>query len=114
MGGSHNPVGPNATIAVDPQTATGLPPPGGYTGVIVNVTATVPTQSGWLTVWPTGGSLPNASNVNFLAGETVPNLVKAKVGTDGKFNITNTGFPTGPPPPSGTVHVVVDIVGYYQ
>jgi hypothetical protein len=56
----------------------------------------------------------STSNLNFTAGETVPNLVKVKVGPDGKFNITNTDLPSGPHPSSGTVHVVVDIVGYFQ
>jgi len=46
--------------------------------------------------------------------ETVPSLVKVKVGTDGTLNITDTGSPTSPPPPSGTVHVAADIVGCYQ
>jgi hypothetical protein len=114
VGGAHNPVGPNATIAVDPQTATGLPAVGGYSGVIVNVTATGPTQGGWATAWPTGATLPTASNLNFTTGQTVANLVKVKVGPDGKFNLTNTDLPGGPHPPSGTVHLVVDIVGYFQ
>jgi tripartite motif-containing protein 71 len=113
-GGVTGPVGPNATITVDPQTATGVAQPGGYTGVIVNVAVTQPTQNGWLTVYPSDGSLPTASNLNFVAGETVPNLVKIKVGPDGKFKISNTGFPTGPPPAAGTVQIVADIVGYYE
>ncbi len=115
VGGSHNPVSPNGAITVDPQVASpSLPPVGQYSGVIVNVTATGPTQDGWLTVYPSGGALPNASNLNFTAGQTVPNLVKIKVGADGKFTIENTDVPTLPHPASGTVHVIVDIVGYYQ
>jgi len=113
-GGSHAPVGPNATITVNPQNATGIPPVGAYSGVIVNVTATGPTKQGWLTAYPSDQTVPNASNLNFKAAQTVPNLVKIKVGADGMFKITNTGTPSNPQPSSGTVHVIVDIVGYFQ
>jgi hypothetical protein len=113
-GGSHAPVGPNAAITVNPQNATGVPAVGAYSGVIVNVTVTGPTKSGWLTVYPSDQTIPNASNLNFKAGQTVPNLVQVKVGADGRFKITNTGVPGNPQPSSGSVHVVVNIVGYFQ
>jgi hypothetical protein len=45
--------------------------------------ATGPTNSGFLTVWPTGASQPTVSNLNFVAGQTVPNLVKVGLGTNG-------------------------------
>jgi NHL repeat len=114
-GGSHNPLAPNASILVDPQVASpSVPQVGTFSGVIVNITATGPTQGGWLTVYPSTALLPNASSLNFTAGQTVPNLAKVKLGTDGKFRIANTDIPTLPHPSSGTVHVIVDIVGYYQ
>jgi hypothetical protein len=109
-GGVKGPVAPQASILCDPQTATGLPPAGSYTAVIVNVTATNTTANGWLTVFPSNQSLPPTSNLNFLAGQTVPNLVKIAVGADGKIAINNTGGN----PNAGTADVVADIVGYYQ
>lgn len=114
-GGSTAPLGPHASITVDPQTAVGvLPPAGGYAGVIVHVTTIVPTLGGWLTIYPSGATLPTAASLNFAGGQVVANLAKVAVGPDGKFTITNTDVPTAPHPTSGTVHVAVDIVGYYN
>jgi hypothetical protein len=48
--------------------------------------------------------MPVASDLNFVGGQTVPNLVVVKVGTDGKINIFNA---------FGSAHVVVDVVGWY-
>jgi hypothetical protein len=78
---------------------------------VVNVTATAPIAGGWLTVYPSDQTLPTASNLNFAAGQTLANLVKLKVGTDGKVKITNTG---GGPSGGGNVQIIVDIVGYYS
>jgi hypothetical protein len=54
-------------------------------------------------VWPTLQTRPLASNLNFVAGQVVPNLVIAKVGTNSKISVYN---------PYGNTHVIVDIVGY--
>jgi NAD-specific glutamate dehydrogenase len=45
------------------------------------------------------------SNLNYVAGQTVPNLVIVKVGADGKINLTNSS--------TGTVSLIADIAGYY-
>lgn len=74
------------------------------TAVIMNVTVTAPQGSGYLTVWPTGASRPNASNVNFTKGDTVPNLVIAKIGAGGKVSFYS----------SSTAHVVMDVLGYVR
>ncbi|HUR23729.1 MAG TPA: hypothetical protein VMZ73_07650, partial [Acidimicrobiales bacterium] len=58
----------------------------------------------YLTVWPSGSSRPQASNLNFIQGQTVPNLVIARVGVDGKISIYNN---------LGTVDVVADTQGYF-
>jgi hypothetical protein len=111
LGGTTGPIAPQASVVVDPHTGgTPLPPVGSYAGVIVNITATSPTAGGWLTAYPSDQTLPTASNLNFAPGQTAANLVKLKVGADGKFKITNTGGITG----GGSVHIVADIVGYYQ
>ena len=48
---------------------------------------------------------PTASNLNFVPGQTVANLVMVKVGTDGKVKIYNA---------AGQVHVIFDVVGYFE
>jgi hypothetical protein len=71
--------------------------------VIINVTAVDPTEAGYLTVFPAGVERPNASNLNFVAGQTVPNLVFAQIGEDGSISIYND---------SGRTDIIVDIVGW--
>ncbi len=84
---------------------TGGVPTAGVSAVALNVTAVNPSAGGYLTVWPSTAPQPNASNVNFAAGQAVPNLVIVPVGTDGKIKIFN-GSP-------GAVDVIVDVAGYY-
>ena len=97
--GTTTPVGPNSSVTL---TLPGLP--AGTTAVILNVTVTDPTASGFLTVYPGAGSAPGTSNLNFTAGMTVPNLVVVAV-TNGQVSFANNG--------SGTVHVVADLFGAY-
>ncbi|MCX7619215.1 MAG: S8 family serine peptidase [Acidimicrobiales bacterium] len=79
--------------------------PSAATAVVLNVTVTGPTAPSHLTVWPAGVGMPLASNLNFVAGQTVPNLVIVGVGTGGKVSIYNN---------SGSVHVIADVVGYFE
>jgi hypothetical protein len=59
---------------------------------------------GFLTVYPNGANLPNASNLNFAAGDVVPNLVTTKIGAGGVVNLMLS---------AGSAHVIVDVVGTY-
>jgi hypothetical protein len=103
-GGAAAPVGPGGTIQVKVVDAGGVPATGG-TAVALNVTATnVSGLESYLTVWPSGNTRPVASNLNFIAGQTVPNLVIARVGTDGMVSIYNN---------LGNVDVVADTQGYF-
>jgi len=72
--------------------------------VVLNVTAVLPTQPGFLAVWPSSDPQPGVSNLNFVAGQVVPNLVTVKVGANGRVNILNS---------QGRTDVVADVVGYY-
>lgn len=88
------------TLSVAPNGAV----PGAAKAVAYNLTVTQPTAGGWLTVWPNGAARPNASNINFLAGQTVANFATTKVGSGGDIKIYLSG---------GATHVLVDIAGYY-
>jgi hypothetical protein len=79
------------------------------TAVVMNVTAVTPTKAGWLTIFPSDQLLPGVSNLNFTAGQVVPNLVKVKLGVDGKVKIGNTNGCTC----AGFTHVILDVVGWY-
>ncbi|HRE02979.1 MAG TPA: hypothetical protein PLV68_16895, partial [Ilumatobacteraceae bacterium] len=50
--------------------------------VVLNVTVTQPTGGGFVTVWNCGVAPPNASTLNFVTGQTAPNLVVVKVETN--------------------------------
>ncbi|MCU1391703.1 MAG: hypothetical protein JWM34_131 [Ilumatobacteraceae bacterium] len=70
--------------------------------VALNVTVTNPTAAGYLTVYPTGGHPPTASNLNFTPGQTIANMVIVPVGTSGQVSIYNS---------AGNSDVVVDLLG---
>jgi hypothetical protein len=85
-------------------TGRGGVPATGVTAVVLNVTVVGPASFGFLTAWPTGDARPLASNLNFVAGETVPNLVVAKLGAGGKVSFYNGG---------GAANLVADVAGWY-
>jgi hypothetical protein len=115
---------PGAVVPVDPQRLadtrnTGAVGAGGtltvhVTGalgawndaaaVFLNVTVTSPGTPGFLTAFPAGDGRPTTSNLNFVPGSTVPNMVLVKVGTAGDVSIFN-GSATA-------VHIIVDIQGF--
>jgi len=70
-------------------------PATGVSAVVLNVTVTQPTTGSFLTVYPSGTTRPLASSLNFVAAQTVPNLVVAKVGADGKVGVYNNNVVTG-------------------
>jgi hypothetical protein len=96
-------IGPGGIINIQVLGRGGVPA-SGVSAVALNVTAVAPSESGHLTVFPKGEAVPNASNLNFAAGQTAPNMVIAKVGADGSISIRNN---------SGSVQVIVDIAGWY-
>jgi hypothetical protein len=80
-------------------------PATGVSAVVVNLTVTQPATPGWVSAFADGSVLPPVSNLNFVAGQTVPNLAIVPVGADGKIRLHNG--------PGGTVQLVADVCGYY-
>jgi hypothetical protein len=80
---------------------TDLNPP---TAVVANVTVTNESTSGYMTVWPDGSSQPLASDLNWVAGRTVPNLVVVQLRSSGMADLYNA---------VGCTDAIVDVVGYY-
>lgn len=83
--------------------------PAAATGIVTNVTIANPGSSGFLTVFPADVARPLASNLNWVAAQSpTPNAVTtglSTTGTIGNIKIYNGGG-------TGSVNVIVDIVGY--
>jgi len=77
--------------------------PAGATSVVVNVTVTEPTGNGYVTVYPCGIEPPLASNLNFVAGQTIPNTVISKLAADGTICLYN----------SQPTQLIADVDGYF-
>lgn len=104
LGGAVGPVMSGSSIELV-VTGVGGVPGTGVDAVALNVTATNATAvNSYLTVFPTGTIRPLASNINFTMGTTVPNLVIARVGANGRVTIYNN---------SGTTDVIADVQGWY-
>jgi hypothetical protein len=101
--GAPQRLGPDASLQLQVAGRGGVPPIGA-TAAVLNVTAAAPTDSSYLTVWPTDQSRPTASNLNFVADKTIPNLVIVKLGPTGAVNIYNE---------RGSVEVLADVVGWF-
>jgi len=102
LGGTAVPWGALETRTVD---AAGLGPiPVDAVGVVVNVTALNATEQGtFLTLFPTGSEMPNASTLNPTPGEIAYNAATVLLGPDGTFEVYNY---------SGTVDVIIDVTAY--
>lgn len=99
------PIGAGGTLTFK-VTGTGGVPASGVTAVVMNVTVTQPTGYSHLTVYPGDvANRPLASNLNYVPGQTVPNLVIVRVPTSGYINFYNN---------AGTTHLLADVVGYYD
>jgi hypothetical protein len=99
---SGGPVGPGAVRTVRVAGVANVPLKAG--AVVMNVTVDQPTANGFVTVYPTGQPTPLASNLNFVAGQSIANLVTAKIGEGGSVNIFNL---------AGQTHVLFDVVGWF-
>jgi uncharacterized protein (DUF1501 family) len=78
--------------------------PTNATAVVLNVTAVAPTSASFISVYPTGVERPETANLNFVAGQTVQNLVVAKLGANGNVDLFNL---------AGDVDIVADLNGYF-
>ncbi len=103
----HTPGAPlgGGTTRTQPAAVTcdGLNIPATALAVVGNATVTSPAAGGYITLYPSGAALPTVSNLNYNAGQTVPNAFTVGLGSGGSFDIYT---------PTQT-HFVVDIAGYY-
>ena len=76
--------------------------PANATAVMVNLTVTNTAGAGWLRAWPCGQVIPETSNVNYAAGQTIANGAMLSLGTNGKLCFQAT---TG-------LDLIVDVTGW--
>jgi hypothetical protein len=100
---STAPMTTNGVLHLQVSGRGGVPATGAG-AVVLNLTEADDTGPGYLTAWPAGASRPNASTVNFAAGETRPNRVVVGLGTGGVVDIYNL---------SGNVDVLADVSGWF-
>ncbi|MEZ5142330.1 MAG: hypothetical protein R2726_07385 [Acidimicrobiales bacterium] len=93
------PLGPGGTRTIDAPAV-----PDGATAVVANLTGVQPTATTHLTAWPTGTTLPTASNLNLPAGAIRPVAATIAVDPQARFDLRNN---------SGWVHTLADLQGYY-
>jgi hypothetical protein len=99
---TSGPVGSNSTVSLDVRTI-GVPDDASV--LMMNVTAVAPTAAGYVTVYPGDEAVPATSNLNFSAGQTVPNAVAMRIGTDHRIRFRNA---------VGSTHLIVDVTGWYR
>jgi hypothetical protein len=78
--------------------------PKGVDAIALNVTAVDASADGFITVFPCGGPIPTASNLNVTPGRISANLTITRIGSGGKVCIyTQRG-----------THLVADLVGTFD
>lgn len=97
-------VGPGGSVSFQAGGVNGIP--ADAAAVVMNLTVTEPTSYGFVTAHPSGSLNPNASNVNYMAQQTIPNLTVVPLGPDGKVTLSNTS--------SGSVQLIADVAGYFR
>jgi len=100
---SGDTLGQGTTLDVQVAGAGGVPVTGAG-AALLNVTVTGTTASSYLTVYPQGSPFPGSSNLNWVAGDTVPNRVVVPVGPSGQIAVFNY---------QGSADVVIDVDGYF-
>jgi alpha-tubulin suppressor-like RCC1 family protein len=96
-------VAPDSPVSFQVGGASGIPTD--VAAVVFNLTVADARSFGFITAYASGSTRPNASNVNFSAGQIVPNSVTVPVGADGKVTLFNRS--------GGTVQLIADVSGYY-
>lgn len=104
IGTPKAPVAPGASIVVGTLGRAGLPL-AGVAAVVLNLTATATTNSGYLAAGPADSPPGQVSNLNWVrTGQTVANQAQVRVDPDGRIVVVNRG--------SRPVAVVADVQGY--
>lgn len=89
------------TITTKVAGTSGIP--ADASAVVLNVTATQAGAAGFVTTWPTGHPLPNASTLNVTTGDTRPNAAIIRIGAGGQLDHYSRS----------SLHLLADTTGYF-
>jgi hypothetical protein len=103
---SGSPLTSDAPATLTVQGACGIPATAH--AVALNVTVVGPTGQGDLTLYPSDQPRPTSSTLNFSGAQLRANNAVIALGADGKLKLYP--FVLG----SGSVHVLVDVSGYFE
>ncbi len=103
LGGHPRPLAAGEAYPLTVRGVGGVPA-SGVSAVVVNVTTTGATASGFITVWPGDASRPLASTLNSAPGGAVANVAVVPVDAMGRISLYNS---------AGSAHLVVDVLGWY-
>ncbi|WP_229833970.1 N-acetylmuramoyl-L-alanine amidase [Streptomyces xantholiticus] len=95
-------IGPGGVVTLQ-VAGKGDIPATGVGAVVLNVTATRVTGTSFVSVYPNGTTRTDASNLNVVEGQTVPNLVIVPV-VNGKVDFYNNAY---------SIDLIADVTGYY-
>ena len=104
IGTSAGPVPAHGTVSLQ-LTGDGVIPSTGVSAVVLDIAYIAPTRSGFGTVYPADISRPGTSNIDFVAPQTISNLVITKLSATGAVDIYNGS--------SGTVRIEANVFGYF-
>ena len=88
----------NARITCDSITI-----PANAAAIVGNATVITPAAAGFITMWPDGQMRPPVSNLNFSAGQVVPNAFTVGLSGSGDFRIFSTS----------NADFAMDVTGYF-
>ena len=71
--------------------------------IVGNATVIFPNAAGFVTIYPDGQARPPVSNLNFVAGQVVPNAFTVSLDTQGEFRLYTTA----------QADFAVDVTGYF-
>jgi Regulator of chromosome condensation (RCC1) repeat len=96
------PLTPGQTIELDVTNRADIPDTG-VGAVVINLTAINPTNTTYITAYPTGTPQPTTASLNTTANTINGNLAIVKVGTGGTISLYNN---------NGNTHLTADIMGW--
>ena len=103
-----SPIPSNTSLLVTVAGVCGIP--ASAKAISANITAVAPTNTGFLTVFPTGIAQPITSSLSFRVGTNRANNAILTLAPNGTGTLTAYGLVSG----GGQVHLILDVNGYFQ